>query len=98
MTDLQCVATAVLLDAAAAPPAWLTRLPVAAWFDLQDTQDLTDLLEETADRFRGETFVVTASADAVTRALHRQAVEGTAPVVLEIDSEGWHLAAIPDRT
>ncbi|MHA7207804.1 hypothetical protein [Arthrobacter sp. MDT1-65] len=97
MTDLQCPATAVLLGAAGQPD-WLARLRVAAWFDLgevQDARELAAFLEETADRFRGETFVVTASADAVGQALHDHAAPGSAPVVVEIDSDGWRIASVP---
>ncbi|WP_104179787.1 hypothetical protein [Arthrobacter sp. B0490] len=102
MTDLQCPATAVLLAADAGRPDWLARLRVAAWFDLGDGQDAPDLagfLEETADRFRGETFVVTAPAEAVGQAVRRavghRAAPGAAPVVVEIDSDGWRFVAAP---
>ncbi len=94
MTDLQCPATAVLLAAGAALPDWLARLPVAARFDLPADQDLAAFLEETADRFRGETFVVTAPTDAIARAV-RRAGPGPAPAVLEIDSDGWRPVPAP---
>jgi hypothetical protein len=95
VTDLQCAATAVLLAAGAGRPAWLARLPVAAWFDLPDGRDAAGFLEETADRFRGETFVLMASAETLTRALRVRGIQGAAPVVVEIDASGWHLAARP---
>ncbi|WP_105030288.1 hypothetical protein [Arthrobacter ruber] len=95
MTDLQCAATAVLLAAGAGRPAWLARLPVAAWFDLPDERDAAGFLEETADRFRGETFVLTASAETLTRALRARGMQGPAPVAVEIDASGWHLVDHP---
>lgn len=89
MSDLQCPATAVLLEAGAELPAWVERLPIAAWFEAQDPASLAALIEETADRFRGETFAVTAPGDAVARTLHARGVRQSAPAVVEIDATGW---------
>ena len=56
---------------------------VAAWFELPDGRDATGFLEETADRFRGETFVLTASApgtpDPSTGIDHGRAAPGSPP-------------------
>lgn len=89
MGDLQCPATAVLLDGDAPPPPWLDRLRVAERFTAGGAGELVELVEATADLFRGETFVVSAPADDVAAALRRLGVAGRAPVVVEVDSAGW---------
>jgi hypothetical protein len=57
MTDLQCPASAVLLDEDAAAPAWLARLPVAGRFRATGRRAIIELVDDTADQYRGETFV-----------------------------------------
>lgn len=89
MTDLQCPATAVLLDDAAPPPPWTARLRVAERFTARDEAELTALVEDAADLFRGETFVVAAPAGDIEEALRRRGVVGRAPAVVEVDSAGW---------
>ena len=95
MTDLQCPATAVLLDAAAPPPPWTARLRVAARFTARGAGELTSLVEDSADLFRGETFVVAAPAGDIEAALRRRGVGGRAPVVVEVDSAGWRPVPAP---
>lgn len=92
MTDLQCPATAILLAAGAEPPSWLERRRVAARFDLTDPCDVSAAVEETADRFRGETFVVAAPSGAITLALRRWGLPGGPPLLVDVDSDGWRLA------
>ena len=95
MTDLQCPATAVLLDDAAPPPPWTARLRVAERFTARDEAELTALVEDSADLFRGETFVVTAPAGEIEEALRRRGVGGRAPAVVEVDSAGWRPRPAP---
>ncbi|WP_247826219.1 hypothetical protein [Arthrobacter antioxidans] len=92
MTDLQCPATAILLDAGAEPPPWLGRHRLAARFDLADPCDVAAVVEETADRFRGETFAIAAPADAIALALRRRGLPGGPPLLVDVDSDGWRLA------
>lgn len=96
MTDLQCPATAVLVDDGSDRPSWLARLPVAASLDVREPCDVVALVEETADRFRGETFVVAAPAAAIIAALGRRDLRGTVPIVVEVDSEGWRAVPPPE--
>lgn len=98
MADLQCPATAVLLDAAAAPPAWLSRLRVAGRFDAGGRVAVVALVEETADLYRGETFVVTAPGADVEDALRIRGVDAGVPVILEVDSAGWRPVPPPRET
>jgi hypothetical protein len=95
VSDLQCPATAVLLDDAAAPPPWLTRLPVAERLRAHDAGGLLRLVEDTADLFRGETFVVTAPAADVAQALRERGAGGGPPAVVEVDSAGWRRVPPP---
>ena len=95
MTDLQCPATAVLLDDAVPPPPWTARLRVAERFTARGAEELVSLVEDSADLFRGETFVVAAPAGDIEAALRRQSVRGRAPVVVEVDSAGWRSVAAP---
>lgn len=95
MSDLQCPATAVLVDGAAPPPPWLVRLPVAQRFTADGADELLRVVEDTADLFRGETFVVAAPAEDVVRVLRDRGVGGQAPVVVEIDSGGWRRVPAP---
>ncbi|MHC5559563.1 hypothetical protein [Kocuria sp.] len=95
MSDLQCPATAVLLDDAAASPAWLARLPVAERLTARGAREVVRLVEDTADLFRGETFVVAAPAEDVAAALRERGVGGRAPVVVEVDSAGWRRVPAP---
>ncbi|GEO96568.1 hypothetical protein [Kocuria turfanensis] len=95
MTDLQCPATAVLLDDAAPPPPWTARLRVAERFTARDEAELTALVEDSADLFRGETFVVAAPAGEIEEALRRRGVGGRAPAVVEVDSAGWRPRTAP---
>ncbi|MUN64896.1 hypothetical protein GMA12_17410 [Kocuria sediminis] len=95
MTDLQCPATAVLLDDAAPPPPWTARLRVAERFTARGAAELTALVEDSADLFRGETFVVAAPAGDIEEALRRRGVGGRAPVVVEVDSAGWRSRPAP---
>jgi hypothetical protein len=95
VTDLQCPATAVLLDDAAPPPPWTARLRVAERFAAHGAGDLVSLVEDTADLFRGETFVVAAPAGDIEAALRRRGVGGRAPVVVEVDSSGWRSVPAP---
>ena len=95
MTDLQCPATAVLLDEAGPPPPWTARLRVAERFTARGPEELTSLVDDSADLFRGETFVVTAPAGAIEAALRRRGVGGRAPVVVEVDSAGWRSVPTP---
>ena len=92
MTDLQCPATAILLDPGAEPPPWLGRRRIADRFELADPCDVANVVEETADRFRGETFLIAAPAEAIALALRRRGLQGGPPVVVDVDSEGWRLA------
>jgi len=92
MTDLQCPATAILLAAGAEPPAWLGRHRIAAEFDLADPCDVGTVVDETADGFRGETFVVTAPRAAIALALRRWGLQDGPPLAVDVDSEGWRLA------
>lgn len=92
MTDLQCPATAILLDAGTEPPPWLGRHRIAARFDLADPCDVSAVVEETADRFRGETFLVAAPAGAIALALRRWGLQGRAPLLVDVDSAGCRLA------
>lgn len=89
MTDLQCPATAVLLDDTVPPPPWTARLRVAERFTVRGAEELASLVEDSADLFRGETFVVAAPAGDVEEALRLRGVGGRAPVVVEVDSSGW---------
>lgn len=91
MTDLQCPATAVLLESGVEEPAWLDRLRIAEEFELREPADVGAFVEETADRFRGEAFVVRGPAVSVEQALRSRGIRGEAPVVVEIDSGGWTL-------
>ncbi|MHA7284744.1 hypothetical protein ACX80I_00515 [Arthrobacter sp. MDT3-44] len=95
MADLQCPATAILLDAAAAPPPWLVRLQVAGRFEARGPGAIVALVEETADLYRGEAFVVTAPPADIARALRTQGIAGTAPIMVEIDSGGWRTVPAP---
>lgn len=95
MTDLQCPATAVLLDDGAPDPPWLDRLRVAERFTGSGPGGLVRLVEDTADLFRGETFVVAAPAADVASALRRRGVGGGVPVVVEVDSAGWRRVPAP---
>lgn len=95
MTDLQCPATAVLLDDAAPPPPWTARLRVAERFEAHGAEELLSLVEDSADLFRGETFVVAAPAGDIEGALRRRGVGGRAPVVVEVDSSGWRSVPAP---
>ena len=89
VADLQCPATAVLLDASAAPPEWLARLRIAGRFEARGAGALVTLVEETADLYRGEAFVVAASSRDIDRALRAQGIGGAAPLVVDVDSGGW---------
>lgn len=95
MTDLQCPATAVLLPLGLPAPAWLVRLPVAGRFEARGCPHILSLVDETADLYRGETFVVTAPAVDLQEALHRRGILGLPPVTVEVDSGGWRLAPEP---
>lgn len=95
MTDLQCPATAVLLDDAAPPPPWTARLRAAERFTARGAEDLVTLVEDSADLFRGETFVVAAPAGDIEAALRRRGMSGRAPVVVEVDSSGWRSVPVP---
>lgn len=90
MADLQCPATAVLLDAAAGPPTWLSRLRIAGRFDACGREAVVALVDETADLYRGEAFVVAASAEDLEAALRMRGVDAVAPSIIEVDSAGWH--------
>ncbi|WP_434994166.1 hypothetical protein [Arthrobacter sp. Ld5] len=91
MTDLQCPATAILLATGAEPPSWLERRRVAARVQLVDPCDVSSTVEETADCFRGETFVVEAPAEAIVLALRRRRLPGGPPLLVDVDSDGWRL-------
>lgn len=95
MTDLQCPATAILLETDAEPPVWLSRRRVAARFDLTDPCDVATVVEEAADLFRGETFVLAAPAEALARALLQQGLSGGPPLLVDVDSDGWRLPPRP---
>lgn len=95
VTDLQCPATAVLLDGAVPPPSWLARLPVAGRFDAADRRAVVELVDGTADLYRGEAFVVSAPADAIGEALGSRGITASAPIVIEVDSDGWRRAPQP---
>jgi hypothetical protein len=94
VSDLQCPAVAVLLDDGPVP-AWISRFRVAERFTASGAGELVELVEDTADLFRGETFVVTAPAGAVAAALRERGVDGRAPVVVEVDSGGWRRVPEP---
>jgi hypothetical protein len=94
VTDLQCPATAVLLDGAAAPPAWLTRLRIAGRFDAAD-RDIVTVVDATADLYRGETFVVAAAAHDIEGALISRGLPPGVPAVIEVDSMGWRRTPLP---
>jgi hypothetical protein len=95
MADLQCPATAILLDAAAAPPPWLARLNVAGRFEARGSDAIVALVEETADLYRGEAFVVAAPPTDLDQALRTRGIGGTTPIVVEIDSNGWRTVSPP---
>ncbi|WP_341394911.1 hypothetical protein [Arthrobacter sp. G119Y2] len=95
MTDLQCPAGAVLLGCGAPPPPWLARLRVAERFEATGWANVLSLVDETADLFRGETFVVAAPPADVVEALRRRGVAGRPPVLVEVDSGGWRLVTEP---
>ncbi|MFI7483583.1 hypothetical protein ACH9EU_14345 [Kocuria sp. M1R5S2] len=95
MSDLQCPATAVLLDQDAPAPPCCARLRVAARLTARGAAELAELVEDTADLFRGETFVVSAPAADVDAALLRRGVGGGAPAVVEVDSAGWRRVPAP---
>lgn len=92
MADLQCPATAVLLDEAEAAPTWLNELRVAGRFEVRGSRALVSLVDETADLYRGETFVVAAPSRAIEEALNSRGISAPAPLIIEIDSDGWHRA------
>lgn len=92
MTDLQCPATAVLLDGKDPPPPWLERLRVAGWLEPDPgPAPLAGTIGDTADQYRGETFVVTATSADITAVLKEHRISAVPPVVLEVDSEGWRV-------
>ncbi|MBD8043481.1 hypothetical protein H9638_06615 [Arthrobacter sp. Sa2BUA2] len=95
MTDLQCPATAVLLEDQVLPPPWLKRLPVAASFEAPVPGTADALVEESADLFRGETFVIRAPLAELVEILQRRGLAGTIPALLEVDSEGWRRIPLP---
>ncbi|MBD7994329.1 hypothetical protein H9639_03335 [Arthrobacter sp. Sa2CUA1] len=95
MTDLQCPATAVLLEDQVLPPPWLKRLPVAASFESPEPGTVDALVEDSADLFRGETFVVRAPLAELTEMLRRRGLAGAIPAILEVDSEGWRRIPLP---
>jgi hypothetical protein len=95
VADLQCPATAILLDDAAAPPPWLARLQVAGRFEAHGPDAVVALVEETADLYRGEAFVVAAPPADIAQALRTQGIPGTAPMIVEIDSGGWRTVPAP---
>lgn len=96
MADLQCPATAVLLDGGAPPPPWLRRLRVADRFRTRGAGAVASLVDETADLFRGETFVVAAPPGDVAEALRRRGLAGEPPLIVRIDSGGWAVVPPPD--
>lgn len=93
--DLQCPATAVLVDDAGIPPSWLARLPIAGRFGCRGHEALVALVNATADLFRGETFVVAAPSPDIEEALRSQGVAAVVPLVIEVDSEGWRRVPPP---
>lgn len=95
MSDLQCPATVILLDVHAQAPVWLSRFRVAAEFEAGEAAGLLRLVEESADLFRGETFVVRAPFEDTRDALRQRGIPSAPPAVVELDSGGWRLA--PDR-
>ncbi|MEX5296420.1 hypothetical protein QYM41_14175 [Kocuria sp. CPCC 205268] len=95
MTDLQCPATAVLLDDTAPAPPWTARLRVAGRFAARGPEELTSLVQDSADLFRGETFVVAAPAGDIEAALRHQGLGGRAPAVVAVDSSGWRSVPAP---
>ncbi|MDN4611434.1 hypothetical protein [Arthrobacter burdickii] len=95
MTDLQCPATAILLDNDAAPPSWLARLQLAGRFEARGPDAVVALVEETADLYRGEAFVVAAPPADIAQALRTRGTAGTAPIIVEIDSGGWRTVPAP---
>jgi hypothetical protein len=95
MSDLQCPATAVLLDDQVPPPPWLARLPVAASFQAREPGEVAALVNDSADLFRGETFVVRAPSADVLEVLRRRGLTGSVPAVVEVDSSGWKRVPLP---
>ena len=95
MTDLQCPATAVLLEDQLPPPQWLGRLPVAGSFTASESDTVDALIEDSADLFRGETFVVRAPSVDLLRALRRHGLPAALPALLEVDSGGWRRVPLP---
>ncbi|PLC11082.1 hypothetical protein AUQ48_00960 [Kocuria flava] len=93
--DLQCPAVAVLLDDDGPAPPWLERLRVAERFTAREAGQVSALVEDGADLFRGETFVVAAPAAEIAAALRRRGMAGAAPVVVEVDSSGWRRVPAP---
>ena len=92
MTDLQCPATAVLLAAGSTAPSWLGRFRVAEEFEAHGPAALIALVEDSADLFRGETFVVRAPSEDLSEALRQMSIVAAPPAVVEVDSSGWRLA------
>lgn len=89
MTDLQCPAVVVLLGIGAPEPAWLGRLAIAETIDVPAQADVHALVDDVADRFRGETVVLAAPVSDVVAALRAHGIGGAPPVVVGVDSEGW---------
>ncbi|KQO00913.1 MULTISPECIES: hypothetical protein [unclassified Arthrobacter] len=89
MTDLQCAAVVVLLGIGAPLPAWLGRLKIAETVDAPAQADVCALVDDAADRFRGETLVLAAPAPALVAALRAHGISGAPPVIVGVDSEGW---------
>lgn len=95
MTDLQCPATVVLLADLAPPPLWLGRVRVAAEFEIQGIAAVIALVEDSADLFRGETFVVRAPSADLSAALRQWSIPAALPAVVEVDFSGWRV--VPER-
>lgn len=93
MSDLQCPATAVLVETGAADDAATDRRRIAARFELRADEDVAAFVGTTADEFRGEAFVVAAPAPSLVRALRLHRIRDDPPVAIDVDADGWRIAA-----
>jgi len=75
-------------------PTWLGQLRIAGRFEA--AEDFEEQIDDTADLYRGETFVVLAPADHLSRALRERGLPGVVPSIIEIDSGGWRTVALPE--
>lgn len=93
MSDLQCPATAVLVETGATEETSTDRRRIAARFELRTGEDVAAFVGATADEFRGEAFVVAAPGPSLVRALRLHRIREDPPLAIEVDADGWRVAA-----